>query len=121
MAYVKQLIQTAPFPQDIKNQLLQKADSFSPEKIFEVEEACWALISQQFQNDLRAKIQDAVFGAQNENGGKTYTKEDFKKMEDDMFSQLVQKLEASNSEEKIAEIKEKLATHSQNQPSQNPV
>jgi len=114
MAYVKQLIQLAPFPQDIKNQLLEKADSFSPEKNFEVEEACWALISQQFQNELRAKMQEAAFAT--ENGGKTYTKEDFKKMEDDMFSELVQKLEASNSEEKLAEIKEKLAVHSQNQP-----
>lgn len=109
MSFIKQLIRIAPFPDETKSELLEKADTFSPEKKFEAEEACWQLISIQYYNDLRFVMQKAAF--EMAMGQKTYTKEDYKKMEEEMFKQLLQKLNAVGDDQKIEDIKKQLAIH----------
>lgn len=106
MITTKQLIQLAPFPEDVKKQLLEKADTFSPDKKFEVEEACWALISTDYQNRLRFKMQQATL--EMAKGEKTYSQEDFKKMEDDLFLELTNKLNAQASQEEIESLRKQL-------------
>lgn len=110
MIDLKQLIQVAPFPPDLKAQLLQKADTFSAEKKFEAETTCWSLISQDYQNRLQYKLQKASL--EMAQGQKTYTREDFQKIEDDLFTELTNKLEAAGNQDKIAEIREQLASQS---------
>ena len=116
MITTKQLIQIAPFPEDTKKELLEKADSFSPDKKFELMETCWALISADYQNQLRFKIQKATL--EMAKGEKTCSKDDFKKMEDDLFLELTNKLNAAGNQEQIEEIKRQLKSSVNNQPSQ---
>lgn len=106
MITAKQLIQVAPFSDDVKKELLEKADSFSPDKKFEVMESCWALISADYQNKLRFQMQKASL--EMAKGEKTYSKEDFRKMEDDLFLELVNRLNAAGSQEQIEEIRKQL-------------
>lgn len=108
MITTKQLIQTAPFPEDVKIELLEKADTFSPDKKFELEETCWELISTDYQNKLRLKLQQAAL--EMAKGEKTYSKEDFKKMEDDLFLELTNKLNVLENQEEIENIRKKLQT-----------
>ncbi len=116
MITTKQLIQIAPFPEDVKKQLLEKADTFSPDKKFEVEQTCWALISADYQNRLRFQMQKATL--EMAKGEKTYNKEDFGKMENDLFLELTNKLNTAGSQEQIEEIKKQLKSSFDNQPSQ---
>lgn len=110
MAFIKQLIKAAPFPENVRSQLLEEVDTFSAEKKFETEEACWDLISIQWKNDLRFKTQTAIF--EMATGKKNYSKEDFKKIEDEMLDKLIQELNVSGDEEKVAEIKKQLELQS---------
>ncbi len=106
MITAKQLIQIAPFSEDVKKGLLEKAGSFSADKKFEVEQACWALISADYQNRLRFQMQKATL--EMANGEKTYSKEDFKKMEDDLFLELTNRLNAAGNQEQIEEIRKQI-------------
>lgn len=114
MITTKQLIQIAPFPEDTKKELLEKADAFSADKRFELEETCWALISADYQNKLRFKIQQATL--EMAKGEKTYSKEDFKKMEDDLFLDLANKLNAQATQEEIENIRKELQTTQTTKP-----
>ena len=114
MITAKQLIQVAPFPEDVKKQLIDKADSFSKEKQFEVMETCWALISADYQNKLRFQMQKATL--EMAKGEKTYSQEDFSKMEDDLFLELTNRLDVSGNQEQIDEIKKQLESSIKNQP-----
>ena len=106
MITTKQLIQVAPFPEDTKKELLEKADSFSADKKFEVMETCWALISADYQNKLRFQMQKATL--EMAKGEKTYSKEDFKKMEDDLFLELISKLNLLGNQEEIENVRREL-------------
>lgn len=106
MITLSQLIQVAPFPEETKKDLLSKEDTLSEEKKVELEELCWGLISQWYQNELRSQQEMAALEVSR--GEKQYTKEDFNKMADDLFSELVQKLDVQSSEEDLAEAREKL-------------
>lgn len=110
MVTIKQLIQVAPFPEDIKRELLEKADAFSPDKKFELEETCWTLISTDYQNKLRLKMQQATL--EMAKGEKTYSQEDFKKMEDDLFLELTNKLNAQATQEEIESVRKQLQSQS---------
>ena len=114
MITVKQLIQVAPFPEESKKQLLEKADSFSPEKQFEVLETCWELISADYQNRLSSEIEKATL--EMANGEKTYSQEDFAKMESDLFLELTNKLNASGDQEQMEEIRKQLDSAIKTQP-----
>lgn len=50
MLTIKQLISVSPFPDDVKQELLLSVETFSPEKLHETEEACWELISRDYQS-----------------------------------------------------------------------
>lgn len=106
MISIQQLIQVAPFPEDKKQELLQKADAFSEEKKFALMEACWALISQQYQNRLQLGMHKAVL--EMANGKKSYSQEELKKIEDDLFLELKNRLVPAENQEDISQIREKL-------------
>lgn len=110
MITTKQLIQIAPFPEDVKRELLEKADTFSPDKKFEVEETCWALISAYYQNRLSFKMQQATL--EMAKGEKTYSKEEFRKMEDDLFLELTNKLNTQVTQEEIESVRKQLQSQS---------
>ena len=60
MITITQLINIAPFPEETKKELLSKSDTLSDSKKVELEELCWALISQWYKNELRARQEIAT-------------------------------------------------------------
>lgn len=113
MIGIKELVQVAPFPQESKKQLLDALPSFSDEKKFELMQTCWQLISADYQNKLSFEIQKMTL--EMAEGTKSYTQDDFKKAEDDLFNEIITKLEAVGSEDKIEEIRQQLKTSAQTQ------
>lgn len=106
MITTKQLIQVAPFPEDVKNELLAKVDSFSDAQKFDLEEKCWALISADYKNRLNFEIQKRMH--EMAKGDKTYSEEDFKKVEDDLFSELANRLKTTQNQDDINTIRQQL-------------
>ena len=106
MISLQQLITIAPFPEQSKKQLTDALPTYSDDKKFELMEMCWALISKDYQNKLQFKFQSATL--EMAEGKKTYSKEDFKKMEDDLFDELVEKLQVAEDQIEIANVREKL-------------
>jgi len=106
MITLQKLISVAPFPEETKAELLSHVDRLEKERKLELEELCWSLISQWYQNELRGKQELATL--EMAQGKKQYTKEDFKKMEEELFTDLVTKLDTQSSEEDLAEAREKL-------------
>ena len=106
MITLRQLIAVAPFPEDTKTELLSHVETLSSDKKRDLEELCWQFISQWYQNELRAKQETAVL--EMNNGKKKYTKEDFQKIGDDLFTELTQKMDVQSSEEDLEQARENL-------------
>ncbi|HVF69063.1 MAG TPA: hypothetical protein VNA13_00710 [Xanthomonadales bacterium] len=107
MISIQQLINVAPFPQETKDELLAKCDDMSDSKKIEVESLCWALISQWYQNELGARQEKAML--EMAEGGKISSKEDFAKMSDTLFAEIVGKFKVEESQEDLEEVRAKLA------------
>lgn len=105
MIDLKQLITVAPFPQDVKTELLQKAGSLSYEKKFELEEMCWSFISTDYQNKLQYEMQKAVISQAT---GQPAETPDLAKIEEKLLAELTQKLTNAATTEQIGEVREKL-------------
>ncbi|SRR5258708_26760931 len=114
MITLTQLISVAPFPSDTKEELLAQEETLSVDKKLQLEELCWQLISQWYQNELRAKQEMAVM--EMTKGEKTYTKEDLQKMGDDLFEDLLKKVALHENEEDLSEAREKLNNLLEGQP-----
>lgn len=119
MIGLKQLIQVAPFPEDSRKELLEKMESLSEDKKIELMETCWALISTQYQGKVQYELQKAML--EMAKGEKTYTKDDLSKIEDNLFLELTNRLQAAGSEDKIEEIRKQLGPIITSNPVNNPV
>jgi hypothetical protein len=108
MISLQQLIHVAPFPEESRKELLDAAPTLSDARKFELEELCWKLISQQFQQQLRLQEETAVL--EMTQGEKAYNKEDFAKKADELFNKIVYNLEAQGSKEDLQTVRDKLAT-----------
>lgn len=106
MIAVKQLIQVAPFPEDVKLELLEKVDSLTDGQKFDLEEKCWALISADYKNKLNFETQKRMY--EMAKGEKTYLKEDFKKIEDNLFSELINRLNVTENQGEINKVRQQL-------------
>jgi len=106
----KTLISIAPLKEETKNDLLQKLETMEEEKQMAIVDLCWDLISSEFLTKLGFTRQNMML--EMASGEKTYTKEDFDKVEEDMFSELLQKLDAEGNDEKIDEVRKQLEEHS---------
>lgn len=113
MIALKQLIQVSNFPEDFKNEVLKQIDDLPQEKINALSETCWSFISAEYENKLRFELQKMT--DEITKGEKNYTQEDFNKVEKDLFNELAKKLEATDTDAKIEEVKKQLKEHSINQ------
>ncbi len=113
MITLQKLILVAPFSEEVKTELLSQVDTFTDAKKFELIDMCWVLISQWYQNEIRARYEIAM--REMAEGKKSYTKEELAKIPDQLFDALVNKLQAASTVEDIQEVREKLAdiTHKQ--------
>ncbi len=106
MITLTQLINVAPFPEPTKQELLKASETFSDTKKFELEEMCWALISQWYQNELISRQEVAAL--EMANGGTKLTIEEFAKISEDLLFEVVTKLEVESSEKNLEDVRERL-------------
>lgn len=109
MITLEQLIIVAPFSDEMRKELLEKLDSLSESKRFELMDLCWETINLDYQNKLNYAMQKATL--EMAHGQKNYSKEDFQKMENDLFDELIKKLESAGSKVAIEEVREKLSSY----------
>ena len=108
MITITQLINIAPFPEETKKELLSKSDTLSDSKKVELEELCWALISQWYKNELRARQEIATL--EMAKGDKQYSEDEFAKMGDVLFKELLNKMSVEATDEDLEKVREKLST-----------
>jgi len=118
MVTVSKLIQIAPFPEDVKKELLTAVPSFPPEKEFEVAETCWALISMDYQNKLQFQKQKLILDAAKEK--KVPDAAALKKLEDDLLSELTASIREVSTDEELTEIRTKLSQVTPSSPDELP-
>lgn len=106
MISIQQLISVAPFSEEMKQELLTAVPALSDGKKFELEEMCWALISQWYQNELHARQEIAVL--EMAEGKKTYPEDYFEKLPDEIFAEFVKKLSIEETKENLESVREKL-------------
>jgi hypothetical protein len=107
MITLQQLINVAPFPDETKKELLEASDTLSDSKKFELQGICWALISQWYENELRSRQEIATL--EMAKGGTVLSSEDFTKISDDLYQEVVSKLVIEENEEDLEEVRQKLA------------
>src|SRR5680860_1154685 len=110
MISLKQLIKVSSFPEEFKNEVLGEIDELPQEKISDLSKTCWFFISADYENKLRFELQKMT--AEMTKGEKNYTQEDFDKVEEELFNELTQKLEATDTDAKIEEVKKQVEEHS---------
>lgn len=106
MINLEQLITIAPFPDDTRQELVEKLPTISEDQKYELTQLAWSLISQEYQTKLQFQMQNAM--TEMVEGKKTYTQADFRQMEKDAFNELVKKLDAAEDKEKIDEVRQQL-------------
>ena len=106
------LIQVAPYPEDVKNQLFEKVDTLNDDQKRELENLSWDLIVEEFENKISLDSQIAL----NELalGEKTSNEVDLEKLEDDYFKDLTTRLSSEDTKGKIEEIRSRLLSQSKN-------
>lgn len=116
MITIHNLITLAPFEEDVKTELLEKADTFDDGKKLELINMCWGLISQWYENEIQNRYNQALL--EMAEGKKEYTKEDLAKISQDVFTELTNKLQGAVTEENLEEVREKLEVITETSPQQ---
>lgn len=106
MITVQSLITLAPFEEDIKTELLAKADTFDEGKKLELINMCWGLISQWYQSEIKHRHNLVLLEIAE--GKKEYSEEELTKISKDVFSDLMGKLQETATEEDLEEVRDKL-------------
>jgi hypothetical protein len=107
MISIQQLINVAPFPEETKQELLTAVPTMADAKKFELEELCWALTSQWYQNEIQIRSESMIM--EMAKGEKEYTKEEISAVPQQLFSELVKKLATEETKEDLEKVREKLA------------
>lgn len=116
MITLEQLIAVTPFSEEMRKEILEKLPTLSESQKFEMMDLCWQTINFEYQNKIDYAFQKATL--EMAQGEKTYSKEDFRKMEDEIFDELVKKLAAAGTEVALEDVRQKLGQF--NPPKQTP-
>jgi hypothetical protein len=103
MIDLAKLVSTTPLPEENKKEILDQIPNLTPDKIFDLTNMCWDLISSDVENKLRIEAEKMLLDP-----SLPLLKEDLNKKEEEMFQELISKLSAVDDQEKIDEIKQKL-------------
>lgn len=106
MITLKSLIKVAPFSDETRNGLIESLDKMTDDQKFRLSETCWTSISaiyntrlQRINNQMMWEMAKKV---------KHYSRNDFQEVEAKLLYEFAHKLEASQSEEDLAKVREKL-------------
>lgn len=106
MIGVVELIRVAPFPEEARGDLLEKVTSMSPEQRFGLGMESWALVSQERQNALAEKQQQAALAMAKR--GTQYASGDFQRMEGDLFGDFQDQLMGAKATATLGGVREEL-------------
>lgn len=100
------LLKVSPMNESIRSQLLEKLNTLSDDQKFRLSTACWTALSLQFEARYKAKVAEAMLEIQE--GKKTYTKEDFERMENELYTEFAKLLKSAESAEEITTVRQEL-------------
>lgn len=111
------LIQIAPFPDDVRADLAGKIPNFSDDQKRDLENLAWDLIIESYENKVAFATETAM--TQMALGQKKAAEVDLDKIEDDIFNELLTRMVGVNTQEQIQEVREKLQGQSLSNPQPN--
>lgn len=103
---LKTLIEIAPFDNQTRSQLLEKLDSLTEDQKFRLSSACWTSLAAKFESQYKARAAQLLIEAQQ--GTKKLNQDDFKKIEDELYSEFAKLLKSAQSDEEILEVRNQL-------------
>lgn len=106
MIDLKNLITIAPFPEDVKTQVISSMDTLSEEAKIELENLAWSALSEQLRDRIALETQTAFMEVAQ--GIKKPEDVDPDKIEENLFNELVSKMDGLDTEEQIEEVRGKL-------------
>ncbi len=106
MADLNQLIQIAPFPDDVRAELAVKIPTFTDVQKRDLENLAWDLIRESYENKIAYETNIAM--TEIALGKKKASEVDLGSIEENIFNELVSKIEGSKTQEQIEEVREKL-------------
>lgn len=113
---LKTLIEITPFDTQTRNQLLEKLDTLSEDQKYRLSSACWTSLATKFQAQLKARTSRLLLEIQQ--GTRQFNKEDFQKIENDLYEEFAKLLQSAQSEDEIKEVRQELNKYIP--PAQNP-
>ena len=106
MIGLKQLIQIASYTPEAKEELLGKLGSLSDQQKSDLENLTWNLIREEYENKVAFETEKAIVGMAD--GSKKFGDTDLQKIENDIFNELVTKIQGINTQKEIAEVRQKI-------------
>lgn len=118
---LKTLIEITPFDTQTRSQLLEKLDTLSEDQKYRLSSTCWTSLAIKFQAQFKARTGKLLLEIQQ--GVKKYNKEDFQKIENDLYQEFAGLLQSAQSGEEMQGVREELNKYMPKpsiQPPQNP-
>ena len=100
-----QLIKISPFPEDVKQEALQKVPSMTPGQKFEFEQKCWDSLADIIDAKKRFKVEALIAKGAKEG---LEDKIDVGAIEDEVIGELLKKIETVTTDDHMASIQQDL-------------
>lgn len=102
----KQLLKILPISEEIRNDVLNKFDSFSEDQKLTLRKLCWTMFFQLLNDQTNYEFQKALLEIKDKKRG--LEKNTYQKIEDQVFNQLKQKLLIHADKSAVADVRNKL-------------
>ena len=109
------LITACPFDDRDRQNLLASLEKFSEEKKFLLSNRCWTIIAQDYFGRLQIAKNKLLLEIQE--GKRKFDKKDFKKAEEELEKEFINKLSSAENEASIEEVRDELKKYT---PSSQP-
>ena len=100
------VINLAPFPEEMKKDLIAKEDQMNEDQKFRLVEGAWEAITMIYETKIRKTLDDMM--QEMAQGKKTYEPNDFQEAKTKIMYEFAQKLDAVKTEADLVEVKNRL-------------
>lgn len=114
---LKTLVEAAPLEVGVKNQIIERLETLTDDQKLRISLACWQALAWQFKARYKAQVDQALLEIRE--GKRQYNKEDFQKIENDLYQEFAKLLKSAQTEEEIAYVREEIKKYI-NQPPNPP-
>ncbi|OGG14510.1 hypothetical protein A2773_05520 [Candidatus Gottesmanbacteria bacterium RIFCSPHIGHO2_01_FULL_39_10] len=106
MITMQALLKTTPLSDENRKAMLDKLPTMTEDQKFRLAEICWTTLSTVYQIRLKKEVDRMMW--EMAQGEKQYSKNDFEEMKAKLYFEFAEKLEASQTEEDMVEVKKQL-------------